>query len=78
MCEGFHAAIVTESLTNNLGELTWYIGCAFKRDWELRELEIAQKGFLESMLSRFGVNLSSAIPATPGVELDPREEDQLR
>ena len=62
--------------TNNLGELTWYTGCAFKRNWELGTLEITQKAFVESMLNRFGANSSSELPATPGVELGPREEGE--
>ena len=28
------------------------------------------------MLNRFGVNLSSDVPVTPGVELSPREEGE--
>ena len=50
--------------TNNLGELTWYIGCAFKRNCELGALEITQKAFVESMLNSFGVNSSSDLPTT--------------
>ena len=77
-CRGFHAALNTKFLTNNLGELTWYTGCAFERTWELGTLEGTQKAFVESMLNRFGVNSSSDIPATPGVELGPREEGEPR
>ena len=43
---------------------------------ELGTLEITQKAFIESMLNRFGVDSSSDIPATPGVELGPREEGE--
>eukprot|EP00904_Undaria_pinnatifida_P014208 jgi/Undpi1/9918/HiC_scaffold_28.g12372.m1 len=75
-CRDFHAALNTKFPTNNLGELTWYTGCAFKRNWELGTLEITQKAFVESMLNRFGLNSSSDITATPGVELDPREEGE--
>ena len=39
-------------------------------------LEITQNAFVESMLNRFGGNSSSDIPATPGVELGPREEGE--
>ena len=75
-CRDFHAALNTKFPTNNLRELTWFTGCAFKRNWELGTLEITQKAFVESMLNRFGVNSSSDIPATPGVELGPREEGE--
>ena len=55
---------------------TWYTGCAIERDWDLGTLDVTQKAFTESMLNRFSVNSSSDIPATPGVEVGPREEDE--
>ena len=75
-CRDFHAAINTKFPTNNLGESTWFTGCAFKRNWEFGTLEITQEAFVESMLTRFGVNSSSDIPATPGVEVGPREKGE--
>ena len=75
-CRDFRAASNTKFPTNNLGELTWYTGCAFKRNWVLGTLEITQKAFVESMLNRFDVNSSCDIPATPGVELGPREKGE--
>ena len=45
-CRDFHAALNTKFPTNNLGELTWYTGCAFKRNWELGTLEITQEAFV--------------------------------
>ena len=71
-----HATLNTTFPTNNLGELNWYRGCAFKRNWELGTLEITQKDFGESMLNCFGVSSSFDIPTTPGVELGPREEGE--
>ena len=75
-CRNFHAALTAKFPTNNLGELTWYTGCAFKRNWELGTFEITQEAFVESMLNHFGVNSSSDLPATPGVERGPREEGE--
>ena len=77
-CGDFHAALTTKFSTNYLVELTWYTGCAFMRNWELGTLEITQYAFVERMLTRFGVNSSSDIPATPGVELGRREEGEPR
>ena len=37
-----------------------------------------QKAFDESMMNRLGVNSSSDIPATPGIELGPREEGESK
>ena len=75
-CRDLHAALNTKFPTNNLGELTWYTGCAFNRNCELGTLEITKKAFVESMLNCFDVNSPSDIPATPGVELGPREEGE--
>ena len=75
-CRDFHSALTTKLPTNNLGELTWYTGCAYEHKWELGTLGITQKAFLENMLNRFGVKSSSDLPATPGVELSPREEGE--
>ena len=75
-CRDFHAASNTKFPTNNLSEFTWCTGCGFKRNWELGTLEITQKAFVESILNRVGVNSSSKIPATPGVELSSREEGE--
>ena len=72
-CRDFHAALNKKFPTKNLGELTWYARCVFKLNWKLGSLAITQKSFVESMLNRFGVNSSSDLPATPGIELGPRE-----
>ena len=72
----FHAALNTTFATKNIGELTWYPGCTFKRGWELGTLEITQKAFVESMLYRLASNSSSDVPATPGTELGTREEGE--
>ena len=57
---------------------TWSTGYTFKRNWEWGTLEITQKAFVEILLNHFGVNSSSDIAATPGVELVPREEGAPR
>ena len=42
-CRDHHAALNTKFPKNNLGELTWCTGCAFKRIWEMSTLEITTK-----------------------------------
>ena len=59
-CRDFHAASNTKFPTNNLDELNWYTGCAFKRSWGT--FEITLKAFVESMLNRFGVISASDNP----------------
>ena len=54
-CRDFHATLNTKFPTNNLGDITWCTGCAFKRNWILGTLEITQKVSVESMLNRFAL-----------------------
>ena len=52
-CRGFVAAQISKFPTKNLGELTWYTGCAFKRHLELGTFQIiSQKALTERMLNR--------------------------
>ena len=47
------------------GGLKMYTGCAFKREWESRVLEIKQKAFVENLISQHGITAVSGIPARP-------------
>ena len=42
---------------NNLGELRWYAGCRFSRDWDAGTLTISQQDFAENTATRFGLVL---------------------
>ena len=46
----------------------------FETQLGIRQLDITRKEFVERMLNRFCLNLSSEIHATPGVELGPRKD----
>ena len=45
-CRGFHAARVPKFPSNTPQGLTWYTGCAFKPDTDLRTLRITQTTFI--------------------------------
>ena len=78
-CRDFHAALITKFPTNNLDELTWYNWLCFQaRPGTGHTSEVTHKAFVESMLNRFGVNPSSDIPATSGVELGLRQEGETK
>ena len=56
--------------TKHLGEVEWYImGSEYKRGRENGTLEISQTQFIRSVLNRFDVSKSSAIPATRFLDL---------
>ena len=41
--------------TNNLGGCTWYDGCGIERDVELGTINVSQKAYVESLMTRFDV-----------------------
>ncbi|CAM9964020.1 unnamed protein product [Sphacelaria rigidula] len=57
--------------TNNLGEITWYMGCAVDRDWDRGTLSVTQTTFTDTLLKRFEVRGYSEIPASVSVKLGP-------
>ncbi|CAM9417825.1 unnamed protein product, partial [Sphacelaria rigidula] len=57
--------------TNNLGEATWYMGCAVDRHWDGGTLSVTQTMFTDTLLKRFEVRGYSEIPASVSVKLGP-------
>ena len=55
--------------TKNLGEVIFFLGCAFRRDREAGTIEISQESYIRSVLERFKICRTSSIPASP-VRLD--------
>ena len=52
--------------TNDVGELSFFTGCAFKQNLELREISINQTAFIETLARRFDVTTTSLYPISPG------------
>ena len=75
-CGRLHAGLNKEFPTNDLGELTYYTGCAFERDWELGTIKVSQGAYVESIVKRFNVQTTSPIPASPGADVGPKKEDE--
>ncbi|CAM9835083.1 unnamed protein product, partial [Sphacelaria rigidula] len=61
----------TKFPTNNLGEVTWYMGCAVDRDWDRGTLSVTQTTFSDTPLERFEARGYSEIPASVSVTLGP-------
>ncbi|CAB1104602.1 unnamed protein product [Ectocarpus sp. CCAP 1310/34] len=63
------AKMVVEALgdslpTKNLGEVRFFLGCAFVRDREAGTIEMSQESYIRSVLERFNVCRTSSIPAS--------------
>ena len=75
-CESLLAPLNKKFPTNDLGECTWYDGCGIERDVELGTIKLSQEAYVESLMKRFDVQSISDIPASPGADLGPKQDDE--
>ena len=69
----FLSTCLLEEFQTTGGELSWYLGCAFERDSVLRA---SLRAFIESVVSRYGVDAVSDLPASQSEDLGPRRNDE--
>ena len=53
----------------NLGELRWYSGCFYERDWEKGVLKISQQTLAEQLSDEYGIEFGKSVPLPVGTEL---------
>ncbi|CAB1116069.1 unnamed protein product [Ectocarpus sp. CCAP 1310/34] len=75
------AEVIAEALgdslpTKNLGEVRFFLGCAFSRDREAGTIEISQESYIWSVLERFNICRTSSIPASPANDSRSVMEDE--
>ena len=75
-CESLLASLNKKFPANNLGECTWYDGCSIERDVELGTIKLSQEACVESLMKRYDVQSISDIPASPGADLGPKQDDK--
>ncbi|CAN0487023.1 unnamed protein product, partial [Discosporangium mesarthrocarpum] len=75
-CDALCKALSIEFPTNNLGPLSWYTGCAFKRNWESGTRNISQTAYIDQLCERFDVSFPSSLLAAPHQSILPRQEDE--
>ena len=74
-CDFLSTCLLREFQTTG-GELSWYLGCAFERDRKGGVLRASQRAFIESVVSRYGVEAVSDLPASQSADLGPRRDDE--
>ena len=74
-CDFLSNCLLEEFQTTG-GELSWYLGCAFERDRKGGVLRASQGAFIESVVSRYGVDAVSDFPASQSADLGPRRKDE--
>ena len=62
-----------DSLPTNLGEVIFFLGCAFRRDREADTIEISQESYIRR--ERFKICRTSSIPASPANNYRSVKED---
>ncbi|CAB1106840.1 unnamed protein product [Ectocarpus sp. CCAP 1310/34] len=75
-CKELLASLNKKFPTKNLGECEWFDRCAIDRDVEAGTLNISETAYIDSMVKRFDVQSTSRIPASPGIDLGPRRDDE--
>lgn len=55
--------------TKNLGELRWYSGCFYERDWKAGRIKISQQTYVEELGEQYGVKSGGAVPLSVGCKL---------
>ena len=74
-CDFLSTCLLEEFQTTG-GELSWYLRCAFERDRKGGVLRASQRAFIESMVSRYGVDAVSDIPTSRPADLGPTRNDE--
>ena len=62
--------------STDLGDLSWYLGCAFERNLDKGTLRMSQSAFIDSMVSRFEIETESELPAFTTGDLGPKRDDE--
>ena len=75
-CESLLASLNKKFPTNDLGECTWYDKCGIERDVELGIIKLSQEAYVESLMKRFDIQSISDIPASPGANLGPKQDNE--
>ena len=60
----------------NLGELRWYSGCFYERDWEKDLLKISQQTFAEKLADEYGIEFGKSVPISVGTRLAEFDENE--
>ncbi|CAB1101054.1 unnamed protein product [Ectocarpus sp. CCAP 1310/34] len=75
-CDQFGRDLNTMVPVKNLGDLRWYSGCCYERDWDAGTLKISQQTYAEELGMEFGVEYGKEIPLPVGLKLSEFDQDE--
>ena len=76
VCKSLREHLVKSFPTKNLGALSYYLGCEYRRDYEQKTLCVSQTACIDRLAQRFGVTTTSPIPAVSTAALSPRQGEE--
>lgn len=53
-----------------LGEVTWFLGIRVTRDKQLNKLTLCQDAYIDKIMTKYKINLSSRPPNTPMINTE--------
>ena len=76
ICDWFYAGLRRMFPSTDLGDLSWYLGCAFERNLDKGTLRMSKSTFIDSIVSRFEIETESKLPAFTTGDLGPKRDDE--
>ena len=76
VCKSLRKHLEKSFPTTNVGALSYYLGCEYKRDYEKKMLHVSQTACIDRLAQRFAVTTTSPTPAAPTIVLSPRQEKE--
>ena len=70
--DAFNAQLEDEFPVNDMGDLSWYLGCAFERAKMEGVLKMTQTAFVDSLVNRFHIQYETQAPAAVELDLGPK------
>ena len=72
----FLSTCLLEEFQTTGGELSWHLGCVFERDRKGGVLRASQRAFIKYVVSRYGFDAVSDLPASQSADLGSRRNDE--
>ena len=71
-CDAFYSQLKEEIPVTDMGDLSWYLGCAFERDKMEGAMKMTQTAFVDSLVDRFDKQYEPHTPASVEFDLGPK------
>ena len=70
--DAFYAQLKDEFPVSKMGDLSWYLGCAFESDNMLGVMKMTHTAFVDSLVNRFDIQYETQTPAAVERDLGPK------